>query len=218
MQSYSNLYLIVSGIDSGCGTGTSTLAIAAAHPNIVVIGIDRSIVRLSKNSAFKARHNSCLSNHVFVRADLVDFFLLALENRKWIFHSHYILYPNPYPKSKHLGRRFHGNPVFPVMLALGGKLFLRSNWFVYAMEMKLAIDAIASKATSLKFESAPIVMPHIALTPITNFERKYSQIRMPLYEFRADLGARGYTERMRMIYALNKEVDLGDLIGPETES
>lgn len=188
-------------LDSGCGTGRSTLAIAAKNPAIPVLGIDRSLVRLSKN-----KEGPAPANHCFIRADLVDFFLLALEKQDWIIHSHYILYPNPYPKARHLKRRFHGHPVFPIILALGGQLHVRSNWFIYPQETFMAVDAI-TKTFNYTAEdmNSLYLLPYIAKECITNFEAKYVSVGLPLYECRVDLQRRNWQQRKSFIERLTRE-------------
>ena len=61
-------------------------------------------------------------NAILLRAELSDFYTLVAYQSDWIVHSHYLLYPNPYPKSKHLKRRWHGHPIFPVLLAIGNRM------------------------------------------------------------------------------------------------
>ena len=75
---------------------------------------DRASERNEENSSIQLRDNALL-----LRAELSDFFTLVAYQSDWVVHSHYLLYPNPYPKSKHLKRRWHGHPIFPVLLALG---------------------------------------------------------------------------------------------------
>lgn len=203
---HSRRYVI---LDSGCGTGKSSATLAARNPDIPVIGIDRSFVRLSRNAQFRQEDDDheCTSTHrnlIFVRADLIDFFILTLNQKRWIIHSHYLLYPNPYPKSKHLKRRFHGHPILPVILALGGHLVLRSNWFVYLREFELALNAIRGKYfIGTKFDYSCLAVPLIALHPVSNFERKYSLAQLPLYELQATLGTREYSERLEFLSCLN---------------
>ncbi len=99
--------------DSCCGTAMSTQLIANDYSDALVIGIDRSEVRLAKET------NSKLANNIIlVQAECADFWKLALD-AGWKLQKHFILYPNPYPKSKHLKRRWHGHPAFPDLLALG---------------------------------------------------------------------------------------------------
>ena len=146
-------------LDSCCGVGESSIALARAFPDHYVIGVDQSEVRLGRFDAVMLPPNLDL-----VRADLVDYWRLLLDAGVRL-SRHYLLYPNPWPKIGHLARRWHGHPVFPSMLALGGDFECRSNWPIYIDEMAQAI----AQATGL---TVPVeaYAPEVALTP---FERKY---------------------------------------------
>ena len=146
-------------LDAGCGVGISTRRLAEQYPDHVVIGIDRSADRLSRD------HGALPDNALLVRADLVDFWRLALA-AGWRPARHYLLYPNPYPKAAHLKMRWHGHPVFPAILALGGRLELRSNWRLYVEEFALATE----QATGEPVRVEPYQPQDDFLTP---FERKY---------------------------------------------
>jgi tRNA G46 methylase TrmB len=74
------------------------------------------------------------------------------------------LYPNPWPKPDHLQRRWHGSPLWPSILALGGRLELRSNWRVYVDEFA---QALALTGASAQLEICSVS------APLTPFERKY---------------------------------------------
>ena len=111
-------------LDSCCGVGESSIALALEFPEHYVIGVDQSESRLMRKSEGKSDlpHNLDL-----VRADLVDYWrLLQAEGVR--LARQYLLHPNPWPKIVHLARRSHGHPVFPSMLALGGDFECRSNW------------------------------------------------------------------------------------------
>lgn len=111
-------------LDSGCGVGLSSIKLALSNPDVPVIAIDRSFVRLSRNKfsnysqQFQNTSNedeflvtdasSGPSNLLMIRAELTDFWYLVCHISDWYIKAHYILYPNPYPKSKHLQRRWHG--------------------------------------------------------------------------------------------------------------
>lgn len=101
-------------IDSGCGVGLSSVKIARLNPSIPVIGLDRSFVRLSKSASNVYNSENMESsespaNLILLRAEISDFLLLILRERvEWVVRAHYLLYPNPYPKAKHLQRRWHG--------------------------------------------------------------------------------------------------------------
>ena len=119
--------------DSGCGVGDSTRRLALMHPDALVVGVDQSADRLSRQ-----RPEPLPANAMLLRADLVDFWRLAVADGVQLTH-HYLLYPNPWPKIGHLKRRWHGHPVFPALLALGGRIELRTNWATYAEEFAQAL-------------------------------------------------------------------------------
>ena len=146
-------------LDAGCGVGLSTRHLATRFDDHLVIGVDRSAVRLARD------HGEVGENALLVRADLVDFWRLALA-AGWQPARHYLLYPNPYPKSAHLKQRWHGHPVLPVILALGGRLELRSNWRLYVEEFALALKL----ATGVDAEVERFLPGDRYLTP---FEQKY---------------------------------------------
>lgn len=153
--------------DSCCGTGVSTKKLALLNPNSLVIGIDRSKVRLEKEY-----NNELPENAYLVQAECSDFWRLAL-NEGWKLEKHSIFYPNPYPKATHLKRRWHAHPAFPSLLALGGELELRTNWKLYAEEFCSALN-IAGMAC----EGVNIIDPD---NTMTLFEKKYKQSGHELY-------------------------------------
>lgn len=160
-------------LDAGCGVGLSTRTLARQFADHVVIGIDRSADRLSRE------HGELPDNALLVRADLVDFWRLALAT-DWRPVRHYLLYPNPYPKAAHLKMRWHGHPVLPVILALGGRLELRSNWPIYVQEFALAI----AQVTGRQADSARFDPDGHFLTP---FERKYHHSGQSLWRLVVEL-------------------------------
>ena len=162
-------------LDSCCGVGESSVGLARAYPDHYVIGVDQSAARLAK----PARTGEPLPDNLdLVRADLVDYWRL-LGDAGVRLAGHYLLYPNPWPKIGHLARRWHGHPVFPAMLALGGVLECRSNWAIYAQEMARAITLVAGVPANVERYA-----PEAALTP---FERKYLASGHALYRVRVTL-------------------------------
>lgn len=160
-------------LDSCCGVGDSSRALARAFPSHTVIGVDKSASRITRERAGDEPGNLLL-----LRADLNDFFRLAAK-AGWQPERHYILYPNPWPKSEHLKRRWHGAPVFRDIVALGGRLELRSNWRLYLEEFALALSLAGHEAALAAFEAAE---------PITPFEAKYKASGQPLWQLVAELG------------------------------
>lgn len=167
-------------LDAGCGVAHSTIALARAHPGHWVIGVDQSADRLARRKPYP---DALLpKNMVLVRADLVDFWrLLAQAGLR--LARHYVLYPNPWPKIGHLGRRWHAHPVFTTLPQLGGVLECRTNWQVYIEEYTLALECLIGRPVTWEsFE---------ATTPLTPFERKYRDSGQPLYRAVVDLDAPG---------------------------
>lgn len=133
-------------LDGGCGTGRASVGLAEAFPDALVLGLDKSAARLERAT----RRFDLPGNLLLLRTDCADFWRLA-RSAGWRLNRHYLLYPNPWPKPAHLGRRWHGHPVFPDLLALGGYLEVRSNWRPYLEEFALALE-LAGHGTPL---SAP---------------------------------------------------------------
>ena len=148
-------------LDAGCGVGLSTLHLARQFPAHFVIGIDQSADRLARNVQWPGDRPA---NCVHVRADLVDYWRLLQEAGIGLAR-HYILYPNPWPKKQHLGRRWHGHPVFPTIVALGGAFECRSNWRIYVEECAAALTQLSGIDVPVESLDAP--------QPITPFEEKY---------------------------------------------
>ena len=134
-------------IDSGCGTARSTILLAKKYPQHIIIGIDRSLVRLSRNAVYRrqdlnqeeynddrdeedddnliqdksilSQSISNLPNVLLLRAELADFWKCYIQsNKQWNIVQHYLLYPNPYPKKSRLKSRWYGHPAFPLLMKL----------------------------------------------------------------------------------------------------
>jgi tRNA G46 methylase TrmB len=163
-------------LDSGCGIGESSVQLARQFPNSKVLGLDRSEARLAKLNRKTEVPDNCL----VVRADAEDLWRQLHEAR--IFpEQHYLLFPNPYPKAAQLNQRWHGSPVFPYLLALGGKLEVRSNWQVYLEEFSLAVNI----ATGI----SPQIDTYRVSQPISAFEAKYAGANQPLWRLSVQLPA-----------------------------
>jgi tRNA (guanine-N7-)-methyltransferase len=171
--------------DSFCGVGESTAYLAKVHPNALVIGIDKSSYRINKhndhyrldteadslNESHDSPDSNSHNNYLLLRADVDDFWRLA-EQDNWQLAAHYLLYPNPWPKSSQLQRRVHGSAVFPSLLALGGEIELRSNWPIYVQEFAAALTLAGHSATAQTYQPTRYITP---------FERKYSESGQTLW-------------------------------------
>ncbi|MBN7797886.1 tRNA (guanine(46)-N(7))-methyltransferase TrmB [Parahaliea mediterranea] len=158
-------------LDSFCGTGQSTAALAGRHPGHLVVGIDKSAHRLQRHVGSGA------GNYLLLRAECEDIWQLVAA-RRWIVDYHYILYPNPWPKAAHLQRRVHGHASFPLLLQLGGRIELRSNWQLYAEEFGVALSLAGRRGRIGRRPMEP--------TPLTLFERKYQSSGQSLWYYESD--------------------------------
>jgi tRNA G46 methylase TrmB len=174
-------------IDACCGVGESTINLAAHYPNAKVIGIDKSIARLSKHnsyaaqSATNANKQNIRNNYLLLQADLNDFWRLLLvhvkENRpEWRVVQQFILYPNPYPKKAQLGKRWHASALFPVIVELCANIEVRSNWKLYLEEFSVAAQFYGLSTTIEPIINTP------EKTPFTPFERKYLEANQSCFK------------------------------------
>lgn len=163
-------------IDAGCGVGLSTQRLAKAHPDNFVIGIDQSADRLSRHPVSTSERGA---NYTLVRANLVDYWRLLYQAgiRPQL---HFLLYPNPWPKKPQLSRRWHGHPIFPTIIALGGTIECRSNWKIYIDEFAAAVQQLSGQSVTAE--------PHqVSGMPLTPFEEKYRASGHALWRCRTQL-------------------------------
>lgn len=161
-------------LDVGCGTGQSAVQLAKQFPHSLVVGIDRSVERLGRGIVNTAQKQELLKqpvvigNCVLLRAEVADFWrLLKLNNIKP--EKIFIFYPNPWPKSGHLLRRWHAHPVFPTLMGFGVPIELRSNWKIYLQEFALAVEIITANKPQLEL----MKREELADAFSTPFEKKY---------------------------------------------
>ncbi|MEX0951313.1 MAG: methyltransferase domain-containing protein [Gammaproteobacteria bacterium] len=176
-------------LDAGCGTGASSYLLAEQHPDAIIVAVDKSAHRLAR------RRGKQHQRVMHIRADLIDFWRLAAASG-WQLQHHYLLYPSPWPKPEHLARRWHGHPVLPWLLALGGMLELRCNWQVYAEEFAAALTLLLQRPISAIRLDDPG-------EPLSPFERKYAASGHVLYCCQAQIRA---GERTRWLQETNQLV------------
>ena len=192
-------------LDSGCGTARSTLLLGELHPDKQVIGVDRSFVRLNKNTRLANDHvqvsieeeslrpfQAVSSNVILVRAELADFWRCCIQEG-WHISHHYLLYPNPYPTKARIKQRWYGHPAFPLILQLGGEIMVRSNWEGFLQEFAKSVE-YANEYWSESCHANNYASPYLEAAKIgpterinksrawTNFEKKYDDIGEPTYE------------------------------------
>lgn len=144
-------------LDSGCGTGESSIALAKAYPNKFIVGFDKSAHRLSRKKP------SLPVNLLITQQRCEDVWSSLAEHN--LRCDTYLLYPNPWPKKKHIKRRWHAHPIFPTLLHISESITLRTNWRIYALEFSVALAT-----HNLPHKLTPLPPRTNYLSP---FERKY---------------------------------------------
>ena len=194
-------------LDSGVGTGRSSRMLGERYPNDLIIGVDRSFARLSKNedaTVTSGENDDSFvqvvegqPNVLLVRAELGSFWRLIIEEG-WTVKSQYLLYPNPYPKPRRLKSRFYAHPIFPVLLSIGDNIIVRSNWEGYLQEFAASANVVSecSKTVPMTCANKPILSkPFMTDGPnsvvveneksaLTLFEKKYYECGEPICELR----------------------------------
>lgn len=165
-------------LDSFCGSGHSTAALARRHPGHLVVGIDKSAARLERHPATPAE------NYLLLQADCEAIWQLLGSRHMGVDH-HYMLYPNPWPKAKHLQRRVHGSAAFYWLLQIAanatagvGRIELRSNWQTYVEEFGVAMHLAGCRGTISRVVPEP---------PLSLFEHKYQSSGHDLWAFAGEL-------------------------------
>lgn len=146
-------------LDSCCGVGESTANLAALYPDAKVIGVDKSAMRVEKHEHYAASGN----NYLVVRADVNDLWRLFAE-QKIPLVRHFLFYPNPYPKSTQIQKRWYASPATPTLMGLTNYMEVRSNWKLYCEEFAYVAKAYGFATELVMLESQ---------SPMTPFERKY---------------------------------------------
>ena len=116
-------------LDSCCGVGESTANLAARFPDARIVGIDKSALRGGKHEHYQSENQ----NYAVFRADVNDFWRLAGET-EWNIVRHFLLYPNPYPKSAQIQKRWYASAAMVDLMALTPNIEVRSNWLLYLLE------------------------------------------------------------------------------------
>ena len=161
-------------LDLGCGTGMSSHVLGQQYPDHVVVGVDKSLHRLNRDRYFGADQSTSfvqIDNVILLRHDVFAF-LVQLSHVSVKVEKTYLLYPNPWPKSSHLQRRWHGHGIFPQLCHLSGSLELRTNWQCYAEEFSQGLALLGRQGE---------VSPWLPVTPLTRFEQKYLRHSVPLF-------------------------------------
>jgi tRNA (guanine-N7-)-methyltransferase len=126
-------------LDVGIGNGEATVAWAVAHPDADVVAVE--LHRPSLAATLLAVEERGLTN---VRVAEVDVRTLLAQAAPSDLHDVRILFPDPWPKRRHLARRLvaagFATAVADV-LPRGGTLHVATDWTGYADQVVAATEA-----------------------------------------------------------------------------
>ena len=157
-------------VEIGIGKGRFLLAVAAARPEILHLGVEWSneYLRLAETRAERAG----LDNVRFVRADANDLVRRAIPDAS--VSTYYVFYPDPWPKKRHHKRRF----LQPANVDAMARTLLPQGWLHIATDhddywsvIEPLMDAHPAFARQPAFGGAEFPLPVDG--PLTNFEAKY---------------------------------------------
>lgn len=163
-------------LDIGCGDGRFLLEMAAQYPERDFLGLERLLGRVRKVCRRAERRQ--LSNVKVLR--LESLYALEYLLPEAAFTRIHLLFPDPWPKKRHHGRRLvqpaHVR-AFARVLCPGGEFFFKTDHPEYFEE---ASDAIVS---SPWFEGMPWEDDRL-FYPETDFERHWLGQGKPIYRAR----------------------------------
>lgn len=172
-------------LEVGCGTGISTLAMAAAEPHLDVIavevykkGLAQLLCAIDRTSATAAP----VTNIRLIRGDAVDVLhhLLAPGSLSGVR----VFFPDPWPKARHHKRRLLQSGTLATMaarLAEGGVLHIATDHADYTEWIRELLDAQDTTRTHL----VPLTgdSPVSLARPTTKFEGRAANEGRVVTEF-----------------------------------
>ena len=161
----------------GCGTGTSTLAMAQDEPDIDVIAVE--VYRRGLAQLLSAIDREDVANIRMVRGDGVD--VLEHQIGPGTLTGVRVFFPDPWPKSRHHKRRLLQPQTVALIadrLRAGGVLHAATDHAGYAQQIAEVGDAEPRLRRAQPDESLPISTDR----PSTKYEMKARHAGSPVTE------------------------------------
>ncbi len=159
-------------LDACCGVGLSAYKLAEKYDDYLVLGIDKSTDRIERKNFFK---KSMPSNCVLARFSIIDIWISLSKKNTINVYKQYLLYPNPYPKKKHLKLRWYGMPAIKFLFESSTRLEVRSNWKQYLQDFILVAEKFLFEGEIRKLNI------NDSQDCLTLFEKKYFESGHELY-------------------------------------
>ncbi|MBX3021491.1 MAG: hypothetical protein KF799_07405 [Bdellovibrionales bacterium] len=154
-------------LEIGAGRGLHAIQYCTRHPERTLLAVERTHAKFAGLEQRKQAHPE-LEGLIILQADAISVVthLLKTESLERVF----LLYPNPYPKTKHANLRWHNSPFLSQLkqkMKPGAELTLATNLEWYATE---AAERLAEVWGFRLLEKRQLGVEHVDRT---HFERKY---------------------------------------------
>ena len=156
-------------IEIGCGVGLHPVEYAKKHPERSLIAIEHTREKFEKFTR-RIASGEPLPNLTPVHANAISWISHLVPNN--YVSRYFILYPNPYPKTRDLGKRWHAMPFMQHLLDTlkpGGTITLATNCGFYADEARVHFQ----ECWGLKLDAVKELGSSHLEGARTHFERKY---------------------------------------------
>ena len=153
--------------DVGFGSGESLLYMADKFNEVNFVGIE--VYPPGIGSALNQIEQNKLTNLKIIESDVFD--LLETKVTNETFDAMIFLYPDPWPKRKHLKRRLLSEDFLNLLydkVAMGGVVFCKTDWEDYYTQVK---EAIVSDNRWLR-EDLTSLPEYLKSLPQTKYEKK----------------------------------------------
>lgn len=159
-------------LEIGAGRGDFLIEYGQAHPELNLIGIERSLVILRR--AINKVQRADLENIVLINAEIR--YLLENYFQPSSLRAIHVYFPDPWPKKRHAKRRLFTSDIIDLFvraLTPEGYLHLRTDvdWYFDVTKQLVAADG----------RFLPLDPPPDITSFLTGFERRFIADGKPLY-------------------------------------
>jgi tRNA (guanine-N7-)-methyltransferase len=163
-------------VELGVGKGRFLLERAAAHPDLVLIGVERA--RIYLDLAAERVERAGIANVRLLHTTAEDLLFRCLADGTAAAIHFY--FPDPWPKRRHHKRRFfkpENVGRIAEVLAPGGTLRVKTDHPGYAQEIRDVLDAEPRLTEEDDLDNA------FAGIPVTHYEIKYARESRVVFRF-----------------------------------
>lgn len=153
-------------IEIGCGVGWHAIDYSAKNPDRYLVAIERTKTRFTKFST-RLKHNP-RPNLLAMNTDAMDW--ISSRIAPVSVDRYFLLYPNPYPKSRQKNKRWVNMPFFRYLLSTlknNGEIHLATNESFYFDEFCHQLKKV------WEIDKIACVELNNAAKARTHFEKKY---------------------------------------------